>query len=191
MIEVLDAPNGAIGHIMAYLGKAATHNRGKFVKIDGAFDHNASPGGAVVQPYGGWANNGDTLVAPATSGDGIAVKAYLMDKLLYGTDEHDVANDAIASGRGVHLYDVGTFQTDQYDTTVTWSDVSIGASLFLSDTSQLTTGMSTDADGHVVRALYLGTGSTFDSIQSARALLKFTLVPQALLYSGAISELGV
>lgn len=142
-------------------------NRGKWVKIDGAF-----VAGQVSGNRTGLARADSIRFSPATSGDGFSTKVGIFNKLLFQRENSDLNLDTVASGEGIIVYFDGWFETDQYDASV--SGATIGQLLYLDANSVLATGVAGPA-----RAMFWGFKTTsFDSNYHARAMAYIQVLPQ-------------
>jgi hypothetical protein len=154
-----------LGHFAITPG--STRNKGTFVYMNGVH-------GTDNATYGYAQTNDIKFSAVATAVIATGVEpCYVMDKLEFQPEDSDLTLDTINSGEGIRVFMGGTFETDQYSTTIN-SAFPIGDKLTLDSSGLLASGA-----GLKKVAIFLGLKSSFDSNYSAKALLMFKMLPVA------------
>lgn len=176
MLEVKHVPETA-RHGRGFLNCGTSGlKKGCFVVSDGKFTNNAGPTGYEGKP--GYATNGSQRWSPATQFNTSGLQVGVISKLEFQRESSDLSLDTLVSGESMIVYKAGTFETDQYENTIT-SATTIGALLYLSANSKLTA----TAAGQPV-AIFWGTkNTTFESAYTATGLVEFELLPNHSIYS--------
>lgn len=152
--------------------------KGCFVKMDGVFSADSGPSGKEGKP--GYAKAGSIKFSPLTSGalsDTTNTSVGIMQKYEYQREGSDISLDSVVSGESIIVYFDGFFHTDQYDTSITWTSVTPGTTLYVNNSSVVTTGGLINA---IPRARFWGVASGYDSYYTSRALLFIEVLPVRL-----------